>query len=162
MKRRCTCSRGEPSIKENGQSSRKGSGEGSKGEAGERRQLGMTEPPPHHSEAWGAVGAWWGRRFLASRSGPFWRWKKRLCLRASAPTGGGLEEGKMGQCDMIESGASPRPFLGKLRGGWHRRFGKKVIWAVVGDHGVGLEAMCTQNHVAPCFPKGQGRASGIC
>lgn len=31
-----------------------------------------------------------------------------------------------------------------------------------GGTGVGLEAMCTQNHVAPCFPKVQrGGALGI-
>lgn len=29
---------------------------------------------------------------------------------------------------MVESGASPRTFLGKLRRGWHRRFGKTGMW----------------------------------
>lgn len=62
---------------------------------------------------------------------------------------------------MIESGMSPGTLLGKLRREGAQEIGGGAC-GKEGGTGVGLEAMCTQNHVAPCFPKVQrGGALGI-
>lgn len=65
---------------------------------------------------------------------------------------------------MVETVVSPRSCLGKLRRGvaleiWN---GVGHVRRRPGRMKVGLEVICTQNYVVPCFLKGPRRSHWIC
>lgn len=132
-----------------------------------RREVlaGMAEAPPHHLQV-GEGGTGMGGPLplspvsLLEMDGEN---KVLSGVTSSAHMGGGLDKGKRGRPLRLSEGVRDRTetaskeLLGRLRQALE-------IWNEVGyvrrpgRPGVGLETICTQNYVVPCFLKGQGRS----
>lgn len=132
-----------------------------------RREVlaGMPEAPPHHLQVGEGGTGMGGPLPLSPVSLLEMDEENKVLSRVAGSThmGGGLDKGKRGRPLRLSEGVSDRTetaskeLLGRLRQALE-------IWNGVGyvrrpgRTGMGLETICTQNYVVPCFLKGQGRS----